>query len=265
MAQIQLQPFQYYFRTLREVRGDQFGVILSESPPDQIHPLHEHINPGLMIALRGDYMEGYRGDETLMESLMVRYRPREQEHYHEVGPHGSLGLHIEFGDNWLEPYGLDEAWLDDYRYCHRTEAQKRSIRLLIRGLDPRVPIDEVEDLAFGVVEQFAPDAPMGEPAWVSAAIAFIHDSFADRLSLRRIAREVGISPMHLARTFRQGTGRTVTEYIRDVRLTAASRLVLKQGASLGEAAAQTGFCDQAYLSRCFRQEFSAPPRQLLAN
>lgn len=263
MAEIQLQPFQYYFRTLREVRKDQFGVILSESPPDQIHPLHAHLNPGLMIALRGNYMEGYRGDETVMEALMVRYRSREQEHYHHVGPAGSLGLHIEFGGDWLERYGVDENRLAEYAYCHTTEAQKRSIRLLLHGLNPETPLYEVEDLAFCVVEQFVPLNLSDAPEWVRQTEEIIHDCIGQKLTLRGLAREVGISPMHLARTFRKHRGRSVTEHMRDVRLTAAAREILDNRSSLGKAAAEAGFCDQAYFSRCFRAAFSAPPSRLL--
>ena len=70
---------------------------------------------------------------------------------------------------------------------------------------------------------------------------------------------LGLSREHLHRLFRSVVGLTPGEYSRCARMHAAKRL-LREGASLAEAAQASGFADQAHFSRWFRRIFGVTPR-----
>ena len=81
---------------------------------------------------------------------------------------------------------------------------------------------------------------------------------AERLDIAALARTLGLSREHLHRLFRSVVGLTPGEYSRCARMHAAKRL-LREGASLAEAAQASGFTDQAHFSRWFRRIFGVTP------
>lgn len=83
------------------------------------------------------------------------------------------------------------------------------------------------------------------------------------LSLAEIARETAYSPWHLARVFRELTGRSLHQHRTRLRLLRALDL-LGEGGSLSRIALQVGFSSHSHFSAAFRREFGAPPSRLPA-
>ena len=88
----------------------------------------------------------------------------------------------------------------------------------------------------------------------------IDDDPALAVSLQELADEAGISRYQLLRGFAREFGLTPHAYILQRRLEFARRL-LKQGASLVDAAIRAGFYDQSHFTRCFTRQFGATPRR----
>jgi AraC-like DNA-binding protein len=95
-----------------------------------------------------------------------------------------------------------------------------------------------------------------------AAVALIRDLLAERLaappSLDELAQITGMSPFALLRAFRAETGLPPHAYLNQQRVRLA-RLLLDGGATPAEVAADTGFADQAHLSRHFKRVVGVPP------
>ncbi|GAB4269816.1 MAG: helix-turn-helix domain-containing protein [Deferrisomatales bacterium] len=93
--------------------------------------------------------------------------------------------------------------------------------------------------------------------------AYIRRHLADpRLSPSRVAEACGVSVRYLHRLF-QPTGRSVSDWIRELRLQACREALLSGGKdlSLGDLAYRWGFSDQAHFSRAFKARFGIPPSQ----
>jgi AraC family transcriptional regulator len=80
-----------------------------------------------------------------------------------------------------------------------------------------------------------------------------------RLTIEMLAREVGLSPAHFARAFRESLGRAPHQYLLARRLERARRLLETTGASLSDIAQRTGFADQAHFTRLFKRAFGTTP------
>jgi AraC-like DNA-binding protein len=80
------------------------------------------------------------------------------------------------------------------------------------------------------------------------------------LSLAALAGELYVSPYHLTRVFREITGRTLTEYLHDLRLRAAVERLGEE--SLSRIAADLGYASPSHFTDRFRARFGAPPSQL---
>jgi len=79
-----------------------------------------------------------------------------------------------------------------------------------------------------------------------------------RLTLARLAGEVGLSRFQLLRGFARELGLTPHAYILQRRIALARRLI-RAGRALTEAALAAGFYDQSHLNRCFTRQFGVTP------
>ncbi len=109
----------------------------------------------------------------------------------------------------------------------------------------------------------------GDRAWTErgphrapAAVRTVRDLLAGRLadppSLDDLARESGMSPFALVRAFRAETGLPPHAYVNHLRVRLARRL-LDGGLAPADVAAETGFADQAHLTRHFKRVVGVPP------
>ncbi len=85
-----------------------------------------------------------------------------------------------------------------------------------------------------------------------------------RLTLREIAKEAGISAYHLCRLFHQATGRTLHHYRQNLRLRWALENVADPRKPLTDVALDAGFSSHSHFTSSFRREFSHPPSALRA-
>src|ERR1700761_4877010 len=90
--------------------------------------------------------------------------------------------------------------------------------------------------------------------------AVIDQRNAGLLSLRDVAREVGLTPGHLTTVLRRRTGRTVQDWIIERRMAEARRLLAETDVPVAEVARRVGMPDPGYFSRLFRRTHGASPR-----
>jgi AraC family transcriptional regulator len=89
----------------------------------------------------------------------------------------------------------------------------------------------------------------------------LEERYAESHSLAGLAREIGMSPFHMARIFKEFVGRSPHCYLLDARLSRAA-LRLREGASVTETCYSVGFSDLSHFTRSFRRKFGVPPSQV---
>lgn len=104
-------------------------------------------------------------------------------------------------------------------------------------------------------DQQAPSAP---PA-VETMTAYIAQHLAAGLTVADVARAGDCSPATAQRLFGQHIGRSVSAYVRALRMKEAATLLRTSGMQVREVAQTVGFDDPLYFSRVFRRNFGMPP------
>jgi AraC family transcriptional regulator len=97
------------------------------------------------------------------------------------------------------------------------------------------------------------------PAWLLRARDLLHDRCAEKLGLGDVAREVGVHPAHLARTFRRHFHCTAGEYQRRARTARARQLLATSDTPLVEIALALGYADQGHFAAAFKRHTGATP------
>ncbi len=88
---------------------------------------------------------------------------------------------------------------------------------------------------------------------------FILAHLAQNPSLEVLAQQVGFSPYHFARLFRQTTGESPHQFVLRQRLEAAQRLLKETNMPLTQVALEVGFPNQSHFTQAFRRRSGLTP------
>ena len=98
-------------------------------------------------------------------------------------------------------------------------------------------------------------------ARVNQALLKIRESYQERLSIQALARDSGLSVSAFHRAFKNITGVSPLQYLKEIRLNKAKSLILNQGMNIGEAATLVGYESQSQFSREFKRYFGSSPSE----
>ena len=74
-----------------------------------------------------------------------------------------------------------------------------------------------------------------------------------------LASEIGFSKSQLLRKIKAVTGKTASEFIREIRLQEAAKLILKKNYTASEISYRVGFNSPSYFCKCFHDHFGVTP------
>lgn len=83
-------------------------------------------------------------------------------------------------------------------------------------------------------------------------------------TVEQLCAEAAISRAHLHRKMKEMTGLPITEFIRNIRLEQAARLLREQKLNITQVAYTVGFSNLGYFSTVFRKHFGVAPRDFVA-
>lgn len=114
---------------------------------------------------------------------------------------------------------------------------------------------------FYSAQQAQPAADAQNANVIEHAIGRIQNEFDRELDVKLLARELGVSYSWFRHTFVAHTGLSPHQYLLEFRLVRARSLLAETELSIKEIAMQTGFGDEFYFSRLFRQKLNQTPSQ----
>ena len=94
---------------------------------------------------------------------------------------------------------------------------------------------------------------------------FINKNYQDEIRLPQLADIAGMSPSAFSRFFKLHTGRNLTEYIIDIRLGAASRMLVDTSQSISEISFKCGFNNLSNFNRIYKKKKGCSPTEFRDN
>lgn len=94
---------------------------------------------------------------------------------------------------------------------------------------------------------------------VDEACRFLSAHFSEEIDMPGLAEKLHLSYGNFRRLFRKQTGRSPQQYLLDLRLSRACKLLEDGVLSIKEVAGNTGFANPYYFSRLFKQRMGIPP------
>jgi AraC family transcriptional regulator len=242
-------------RTLRrEVPG--FGVRWLDFAPALSLPTHAHARACIAVVLHGGFDGIWAGREGTASSGTLIVEPAGELHANRffarsgaqvvaIQPVGELACGADQASRGARPDAVGVAW---------------RMAVELSRPDDLTPI-ALEGLSLELLAIASRAGRAAEPlaGWLSRATEIVDEQYARPLALGVIAAEVGVHPIHLARSFRSRHGVSVGTYLRSVRVHRAADRLANSDEPIAEVALSVGFADQSHLNRWFVRLLGATP------
>ncbi len=114
-----------------------------------------------------------------------------------------------------------------------------------------------------VMKKLEGDRPEEEPVrkLIQAAKAYLDVHFDQHLTLEQVADYVYVSPSYLSTLFKKETGVNFSEYLTDIRMQNARRLLDESAYSVSQIAKMVGYRDVKHFSSLFVKHYQISPAQ----
>ena len=97
---------------------------------------------------------------------------------------------------------------------------------------------------------------------LSTPINYIQERFASHITIEALASACSLSVSALERRFKKHLSKTPHQYITEIRLEQAWRLLKETKKNIGTIALETGFADHSHFTRAFKKHFGESPSSL---
>jgi len=216
----------------------------------------------------------YRG-----AGVMLRHASEEQTFNREMTGHFS-GVSIEVPTPLLEQLFEDQAetiggpdgtelLLDNEHLCHGV-GMNTARTLLGSPMHTSIGRLHAEAAALQMLAQLvdhkpwrhAGRLPLRQRVAVQDARDILHGEFAASHSIASLARRVGINECYLKAAFKTATGRTIAQYLREVRMGQARSLLEAGQCSVLQACEFVGYSNPGQFAAAFRRIHGVAPASL---
>lgn len=100
---------------------------------------------------------------------------------------------------------------------------------------------------------------------LTPALDYISEHFSQPIKISELSSLLCVCDDHFIRLFKTATSRTPSEYITDMRVSNAMRLLSTDTYSVSEIAEKTGFLNSAYFSKIFKKKLGITPTKYRKN
>lgn len=100
---------------------------------------------------------------------------------------------------------------------------------------------------------------------INRTIKFIQENYSRQISIRDIAKNIGVSSSTLHHMFKPVVSLSPIQYLKQIRLHRAQTFMISDGLNVSEAAFRVGYGSLSHFSRDFKQLFGRTPSQALSS
>lgn len=214
--------------------------------PAEVHPRHGHDEFQISIVLRGTVEEDAGGGRAHGCAGDIVVKPRGLMHANAFNDARIVCLDTDAS-------GLDFP-LPGYAWHRTVPTMTAAMRLIERLLQAKPLEDDVDDLLAIIPSPVTADRRLAR-----RACRILDECFREPLSVRRLAQDLGVHRVYLARVFRLQWDCSPRDYVQRLRVRAATGALASTGRALAEIALEAGFADQSHMTRIFRRRMGITP------
>ena len=141
-------------------------------------------------------------------------------------------------------------------------SEKEGFYSVIKFLSILYELSLIENTQTLASSSFAKIDDSSDSRRVRKIYEYINEHYTDQITLDDLAELIGMTPVALSRFFKIRAGRTISDYIIDIRLGNATRLLVNTTNSISEICYECGFNNLSNFNRIFKKYRFCSPMEL---
>jgi AraC family transcriptional regulator len=241
------------------------GSILTEAgyTPHIEVPWHYHENAYFYYHLRGRLDEVNKKQTLTCTPGTLLFHHWQDPHYDKNFSTDAVFFHIELEKNWFAVHHLNPDVLEGSMQLGnpacKTAFQKIYSELKINDNATQLSVDGLLLQSFAAIMRHSQKEKHGIPGWVARIREILNDGETQGHTLQQLSLETGIHPVHLSKEFPKYFNAGFGDYVRNVKIERAARLLANKEITLSGIAHLCGFADQSHFTRCFKAFYGMTP------
>jgi AraC-like DNA-binding protein len=224
-------------------------------------PRHGHGDAFFALLLRGSYAEKSGGSTLRYYPFTLGFHSSDTTHTDEVNASDTRFLIIQLSITWFQHLRESEMYRESRpRICNAYGSWLAT--LLYDQLESRgslCPLS-VENLVFELLSTLVEvDSFGGRPHWLDRASELLRSEFPSRVTVARLATELGLHPIHLSRQFRRYCRQSIAGFVHSLRVSSAILQLRDLDVPVSEVALASGYSDQSQFTKAFKRQMGITP------
>jgi len=251
----------------RALAMETSGLVLTRAwfAPGLRVPPHEHATASVAVVLRGGWDGALdRQPSTVRGGDTVLVTPSGARHWNAFVPAETEVIVVELEPERSRLGPHYRSLLAEPVMLHQRGLSGLAARMAAELSDPDAHSALLcEGLALELLATVARRVSKGRgttrPGWLEQAEECLRAGLSRGWTLEALSRALELEPTRLVRGFRRHLQTTPADYLRQLRVDAARRLLSETERPIADIALETGFTDQSHLTRVFRRCLGETP------
>lgn len=258
--------------------------------PHFTYPWHFHREYEIIFVIEGhgisfaaDNYEHFKsGDLVLLGSNLPHCWRSDQSYYSENNKKQVKYIVIQFPDNILQGTIFESPEFQQikellarsargirFSSSFSLKAGERIINLaksngidrIIKLLQILADLAKTDDYKFLAGELYSNSKNEFKDKRLDDIIKFINKNYRDNIELNKIAEIAHLHPAAFCRLFREKTGKTLTRFVNDMRISYACKLIIDGKLSISQICFESGFNNLSSFNRTFKNNKKLSPTE----
>jgi AraC-like DNA-binding protein len=158
-----------------------------------------------------------------------------------------------------------QAIMKVYNWLDRLASEKQGFYAVMKFLCILYELSLYDDAKLLSSSSFAKIETYSDSRRVQKVQRYISGHYREDIRLVTLADMVGMTPVSFSRFFRLRTGKTLSDYIIDIRLGYATRMLVDSTQTIAEICYDAGFNNLSNFSRMFKRKKECSPKEFREN
>lgn len=127
-------------------------------------------------------------------------------------------------------------------------------------------VDWLKEIYEKTIDEFKDTRTRRADEIIQSVENYIRENFSDyTLTIEKIAEGVFLDASYIRRIFSKYMGCTISDYLTELRLKEAEKLLEKDNLTVSQIAERVGYTDPGYFAKCFKKYYGITPTSYMAN
>lgn len=158
-----------------------------------------------------------------------------------------------------------QAIMKVYNWLDKLASEEQGFYAVMDFLCILYELSQYDDAKVLSSSSFAKIETFSDSRRVQRVQRYIADHYQEEIRLNILAGMVSMTPVSFSRFFRLRTGKTLSDYIIDIRLGSATRLLVDSTRTVAEICYECGFNNLSNFNRIFKRKKGCSPKEFREN